>query len=301
MNPTNQQNQQGNMPGQTNQSNPHPGGMHNLMGHAKKGPSDIDSYLADHEAQFDKAVKDKTNKYSSQNLLQFAEIRDGLVIMNDGSFRAVVQAKSINYDLMSIGEQEAVEFAYQGFLNSLYFNVQILVRSRKIDMGPYLEKLAKIRGETDNMLLGLLMEDYIYFISDLVSQTNIMSKQFYVVVPLVPGEDDRTKEKNVTTTALSRLFKKESNGPIRMDEEKLEKAKVELRNRVQGVINGLLQMGVTAAPLSTSELIELYYNYYNPDTATRQTLLDMESLSSPVVSKGAGSARQVHLEKASEQ
>ncbi|HRV76231.1 MAG TPA: hypothetical protein P5247_02530, partial [Candidatus Saccharimonadales bacterium] len=96
-------------------------------------------------------------------------------------------------------------------------------------------------------------------------------------------------------------FKKESHGPIRMDEEKLEKSKVELRNRVQGVVNGLLQMGVTAAPLSTSELIELFYNYYNPDTATRQTLLDMESLSSPVVSKGEGSARQVHLEKASEQ
>lgn len=288
MNPTGQQNNQH-------------GGLNGLFNQRKKGPSDIDGYLADHEAQFDKSVKDKPNKYSSQNLLRFAEIRDGLVIMNDGSFRAVIKAKSINYDLMSIAEQESVEYAYQSFLNSLYFNVQILVRSRKIDMGPYLEKLAKIRGETDNMLLGLLMEDYIYFISELVSQTNIMSKEFYVIVSLVPGEDDRSKDKNVTTTAFSRLLKKDSNGPIRMDEEKLEKSKVELRNRVQSVINGLLQMGVTAAPLSTSELIELFYNYYNPDTATRQTLLDMESLSSPVVAKGAGSARQTHLEKASEQ
>lgn len=300
MNPASQQNNQTNQGSQTTPP-PAAGGLRGVLHPQKKGPSDIDGYLADHDAQFDKAVKDKSTRYSSQNLLQFAEIRDGLVIMNDGSFRAVVKAKSINYDLMSIGEQESVEYAYQSFLNSLYFNVQILVRSRKIDMGPYLEKLAKIRGETDNMLLGLLMEDYIYFISNLVSQTNIMSKEFYVVVPLVPGEDDRTKDKSVTTTALGRLFKKDSNGPIRMDEEKLEKSKVELRNRVQGVVNGLLQMGVTAAPLSTSELIELFYNYYNPDTATRQTLLDMESLSSPVVSKGEGSARQIHLEKASEQ
>ncbi len=298
MNPASQQNNQNN---QNVQPGTNHGGIGGILNPQKKGPSDIDGYLADHDAQFDKSVKDKSNKYSSQNLLRFAEIRDGLVIMNDGSFRAVIKAKSINYDLMSIGEQESVEYAYQSFLNSLYFTVQILVRSRKIDMGPYLEKLAKIRGETDNMLLGLLMEDYIYFISDLVSQTNIMSKEFYVVVPLVPGEDDRSKDKSATTTAFSKLFKKESNGPIRMDEEKLEKAKVELRNRVQGVVNGLLQMGVTAAPLSTSELIELYYNYYNPDTATRQTLLDMDNLSSPVVSKGEGTARQTHLEKASEQ
>jgi hypothetical protein len=290
-------------PQQNNQQNPNiPNGIKGAfkLPGSGKGSSDIDSYLNDHDAQFDKAVKDKTNKYSSQNLLKFAEIRDGLVIMNDGSFRAVIQAKSINYDLMSIGEQESVEYAYQSFLNSLYFNVQILVRSRKIDMGPYLEKLSKIRGETDNMLLGLLMEDYIYFISTLVSQTNIMSKQFYIVVPLVPGEDDRTKEKNITASSISKLFKKESNGPIRMNEEKLEKAKVELRNRVQSVVNGLLQMGVTGVPLSTSELIELHYNFYNPDTATRQTLLDMESLSAPVVSKGDGAARKVHLEKASE-
>lgn len=269
-----------------------------LGGRGATKQSDIDAYLSDHDAEFDKTLKDKTNKYSSQNLLGFAEIRDGLVIMNDGSFRAVVQAHSVNYDLMSLPEQENVEFAYQNFLNSLYFTVQILVRSRKIDMGPYLEKLSKIRGETDNMLLGLLMEDYIYFISDLVAQTNIMSKNFYVVIPLIGDQTDQTKEKGSTSTAFSKIFKKNNHGIVTMNEEKLEKAKVELRNRVQSVVNGLLQMGVAAAPLSTSELIELFYNAYNPDTATRQTLLDMDNLSSPVVGKGTGAARKTHLEEA---
>jgi hypothetical protein len=237
-----------------------------LKGRGYTKQSDIDAYLSDHDAEFDKTLKDKSNKYSSQNLLSFAEIRDGLVIMNDGSFRAVVRAHSVNYDLMSLPEQENVEYAYQNFLNSLYFTVQILVRSRKIDMGPYLQKLSKIRQETDNMLLGLLMEDYIYFISDLVAQTNIMSKNFYVVIPLIEGQNDQTKEKNATSTAFSKLFKRNNHGPVTMDEEKLEKAKTELRNRVQSVVNGLLQMGVSAAPLSTSELIELFYNAYNPDT-----------------------------------
>lgn len=275
------------------------GTLKNVVKQNKKRPSDIDAYLSDHDAEFDKAVKDKSSAHSTQNLLKFAEIRDGLVIMNDGSFRAVVEAKSINYDLMSLQEQENVEYAYQGFLNSLYFTVQIVIRSRKIDMGPYLEKLSKIRGETDNMLLGLLMEDYIYYISDLVSQTNIMSKKFYVVVPLIPGVDDKTKEANVTKKSILGLFKKNDSGPVRMNEEELERSKVELRNRVQSVVDGLLQMGVIATPLSTSELIEVFYNYYNPDTATRQTLIDIDSLSSPIVSKGIGAATDAKLEKAS--
>src|ERR1700676_1897774 len=105
-----------------------------------------------------------TNPNSTQNALEIAEIRDGIVIMNDGSFRSVVMVKSINFDLMSQQEQEAVEYSYQGFLNSLYFPVQIFIRSQKVDLEPYIQKLDRIRGEHDNMLLAMLMEDYIGYI-----------------------------------------------------------------------------------------------------------------------------------------
>ncbi len=108
-----------------------------------------------------RAAAPKTNPNSTQNTLQIAEIRDGIVIMNDGSFRSVVIVKSINFDLMSPQEQEAVEYSYQGFLNSLYFPVQVFIRSQKVDLQPYIEKLDKIRTEHDNMLLALLMDDYI--------------------------------------------------------------------------------------------------------------------------------------------
>src|ERR671922_2892080 len=86
-----------------------------------------------------------TNSSSTQNTLQIAEVRDGVVIMNDGTFRAVVMCKSVNFDLMSPQEREAIEFSYQGFLNSLYFPVQIFVRSQKVDLRPYLERMNKIR------------------------------------------------------------------------------------------------------------------------------------------------------------
>ena len=104
-------------------------------------------------------VHPASNPNSTQNTLQIAEIRDGIVIMSDGSFRSVVMVKSINFDLMSQQEQEAVEYSYQNFLNSLFFPIQIFIRSQKVDITPYLEKLDKIRSEHDNMLLALMMDD----------------------------------------------------------------------------------------------------------------------------------------------
>src|SRR5581483_9596935 len=83
-------------------------------------------------------AKPAAHPNSTQNSLQIAEIRDGIVIMNDGSFRSVVMVKSINFDLMSAQEQEGVEYGYQGFLNSLYFPIQIFIHSQKIDLGPYI-------------------------------------------------------------------------------------------------------------------------------------------------------------------
>lgn len=231
---------------------------------------------------------------STQNSLHIATIRDGVVIMNDGSFRAVVMAKSINFDLMSMPEQEAVEYAYQGFLNSLYFDIQILVRSRKIDMGPYLEKLGKIRTDMDNMLLGMLMEDYIYFIEDLVTQTNIMSKQFYIVIPFY-DQIDAGKAFESSKRLLGGILGNKKQAVVTINEQALEKAKSELTNRVQSVVNGLNQMDVRAIPLDTQELIELYYNSYNPDTATRQTLNQMEQLTVPVIDKGEGRAPTPNL------
>jgi hypothetical protein len=233
---------------------------------------------------------------STQNSLQIAEIRDGITIMNDGSFRAVVMVKSINFDLMSPGEQESVEYAYQGFLNSLYFPIQIFMRSQKVDLKPYIEKLDKIRTEHDNMLLALLMEDYIGFIDELSTQTNIMDKNFYVVIPFFPVVDVQKgieQSKNFIK-GVGGIFKPKEQHVI-VNETDLENAKTELRNRVQAVLSGLLQCGVQGLPLDTQELIELYYDTYNPDTATRQELKDFGNLTADVITKGEGKAPQAHL------
>ncbi|MDB5184881.1 MAG: hypothetical protein JWN38_689 [Candidatus Saccharibacteria bacterium] len=243
-------------------------------------------------------IPPKTNPNSTQNTLQIAEIRDGIVIMNDGSYRSVVMVKSINFDLMSLQEQEAVEYSYQGFLNSLYFPVQIFVRSQKVDLQPYIEKLDKIRTEHDNMLLALLMEDYIDYIDDISQRTNIMDKKFYVVIPFFPGEDVKqtlAQSKNLLTSITGVFNKKEQH--VVINEGELEAAKSELRNRVQAVLSGLLQCSIKGLPLDTQELIELYYDTYNPDTATRQQLKNFEDLTADVIMKGEGVAKQAHLQR----
>jgi type IV secretory pathway VirB4 component len=241
-----------------------------------------------------------SNPNSTQNSLQISEVRDGVVIMNDGTFRAVILCKSINFDLMSPQERESVEFAYQGFLNSLYFPIQVFVRSEKVDLRPYLVRLDKIRSEQDNMLLALLMEDYVAFLSEIAQQTNIMSKKFYVVISFPdPDENFKSAIKQSTGffTGMAGLFSKDKTPHIVIDENALENAKTELRNRVQSVMAGLRDCGVQSLPLDTQELIELYYEAYNPDTATRQHLQKFDDLTTPVVTKGEGNAPHPSLNK----
>lgn len=238
------------------------------------------------------------NPNSTQNSLQIAEIRDGIVIMNDGSFRAVVMVKSINFDLMSPQEQEAVEYAYQGFLNSLYFPTQIFIRSQKVDLQPYIEKLDKIRTEQDNMLLALLMDDYIGYIDQLAQQTNIMDKKFYVVIPFFPHTEEpqaAPPSKNFFAGLIDIFNKNEDH--VVINEPELEAAKTELRNRVQAVLGGLQQCGIQGLPLDTQELIELYYDTYNPDTATRQQLKNFNNLTADIITKGPGTAPSSHLQR----
>ncbi|HEY5268274.1 MAG TPA: hypothetical protein VII94_04020 [Candidatus Saccharimonadales bacterium] len=235
----------------------------------------------------------KGNSNSSQNSLEIAEIRDGIVIMKDGTFRSVIMVKAINFDLMSPEERDSVEFAYQGFLNSLYSPIQIFIHSEKVDIKPYLEMIQKIRANQDNMLLALLMDDYLQFMLNLSQQANIMDKQFYVVVPYSPIEEqkpDIATSKNFFN-GLVDIFSQKGKR-VTINAADLIKAKDELRNRVQAILSGLQQSNIQGIPLDTQELIELYYNTYNPDTSVRQQLHDFDGLSTPIVEKGQGQAPQ---------
>lgn len=224
------------------------------------------------------------NPISTQATLMISELRDGIVIMKDGSFRAVVACQSINFDLMSQTEREGVEYSYQNFLNSLNFTIQILARSQRVDIGPYIDRLANIRRNSDNMLLGVLMDDYINFIETLAQEANIMDKSFFIVIPYYSSAD---AEKIVTQTKnLFRGFSKKPPEVTRINRDTYNKAIDELNNRVEAVVSGLFQIGIQSVRLNTRELSELFYNFNNPDTAVREPLVDFSQLATTYVRKG---------------
>lgn len=205
----------------------------------------------------DKQKKNKQTGKSTQSFLRIAEIKSDTVVLDDGTLRGILAVASTNFDLKSQEEQEAIIFNYQRFLNSLDFSVQILMQSRKMEVGTYVDKLKKMAEKQTNELLRVQTVEYTEFISRLIENASIMNKNFYVIVPL------GTSITPSPAGFLSRLF---GGGKTREAAERIqnfEKAKQELDTRAQSVSANLAQVGLKAVKLKTEEIIQLYYNSYN--------------------------------------
>lgn len=216
--------------------------------------------------------KGKAKHPSTQAHLPIAEIRDGVVVMKDGTLRAVLLTSSINFALKSEDEQYALISAYVGFLNSIDFPLQIVVQSRKLQIKPYLEKLGKIEREQRNDLLRVQIADYRSFVAELVEIGDIMTKKFYIVVPYDPAS-------NKKKSFWSRI--KEVFAPgvaVRIKEKTFKQRKEDLDTRIRTVQAGLSSMSLQVAQLDTQALIELYYATYNPDIALHQEIAPAEKL-----------------------
>lgn len=222
---------------------------------------------------------------STQNSLLISQIRNDMVVMSDGSFRGVVTCQSINFDLMSTAEQEGIEASFQGFINSLYFPIQIFLRSQRVDIEPYLKYINELRVKQENMLLGNLMDNYMDFIDRLAAEANIMNKAFFVVVEFNPAGDINSQT-NSTKNLFSNFFAADKQQNIKVSAQTFAKAKEEVGNRTTAVINGLESVGIHSKRLTTKELVTLYYNIYNPDTALNEPLGDFKNFTNLYTSKG---------------
>ncbi len=218
-----------------------------------------------------KLANNKINA-STQQYLDIAEIREDVVVLRDGSLRAVLLVSSINFALKSEDEQNAIIAAYVTFLNNINFPLQIVVQSRELNIDNYLADLKQKEKEQTNELLKIQTAEYIKYINELISMSKIMSKKFYVIVPYHPLSD---KHKGFFST-LFELFKPVSL--IKLKEEKFQRRKAALIQRVENVMSGLASIGLNAVMLDTQSLIELYYNCYNPDIAPNEKLVDVEQL-----------------------
>lgn len=216
--------------------------------------------------------KKKTGKPSTQAYLQIAEVKDGTVILKDGTLRAVLMVGSINFALKSEEEQQALISAYVSFLNSLDFPMQIVVQSRQLQIKPYIQNLIKQEQEQQNELLRVQIADYRAFVQELVDIGQIMTKRFYVVVPY----DPLSNKKKSFWARLQEVVK--PSFTIRLKEERFQKRKRDLDLRVRQVVTGLQSLSLNVVQLDTQSLIELYYSTYNPNIAFAEELGKIEDI-----------------------
>jgi len=217
-------------------------------------------------------TKNKKKFTSTKSSMPLAEIRNDCLVMKDGSLRAVLMVSSINFALKSADEQQAIINAYMQFLNSFDYQLQIVLQSRRLNIDKYIEKLKQAEKEQANELLRLQIADYRNYVSELVKIGDIMSKKFYVIVPYNPLSD---KKKNFFTKAGETF----SPGTfIHLSEEKFKERRKELFQRAGHISSNLNSIGLSAAPLDTQQLIELFYNFYNPDLADKEKLTDVSKI-----------------------
>ena len=189
-----------------------------------------------------------------QSLLPIKQIRDGIIILKDNTLRGILMVSSVNFDLRSSEEQEAIIYQFQNFLNSLDFSCQILVNSRKINITGYLEKLKQIEEKQENELLQNQIREYRNFVAQLVEGGSIMSKAFYLIVPFYISEKKK-----------SAIF--QIQGIPQLTEELFQQYKVQLYQRMEFLALGLRRCALWAMPLNTEEIIELLWSYYHPKEA----------------------------------
>jgi len=191
----------------------------------------------------------------TQRIIEIDKIKEGTIILRNKALRGVLMVSSSNFALKSEEEQNAIIFQFQNFLNSLDFSIEMVVQSKKLNITGYLEKLKELEAKQKNELLKIQIAEYQKFIREMIRGSAIMSKQFFVIVPFSLVELPRltAEEKKQKTSSLT--------------EEKFQRAKNQLWQRLEFVALGLRRCGLQSIPLNTSELIELFWSLYHPEEA----------------------------------
>ena len=195
---------------------------------------------------------------STQEFIPIKEIRDDVFILKDGSLHMILMASTLNFALKSEEEQNAIILQYQNLLNSLDFSVQFFIQSRKLNIDYYIATLTEAEKNQDNELMKIQTKEYIEFIKNFVKISNVVAKAFYISIPYF------TTAMEVKKSFVGNLVSGFSKKAASRLADRFEENKIQLQQRVDVVSQGLARVGVRVAPLNTEELIELFYELFNP-------------------------------------
>lgn len=205
---------------------------------------------------------------ATQDFVSIRDIKDNVVIQKNGQMTMVLLASSINFALKSLDEQRAVLQQFQQFLNTMDFTLQIYIQSRRLNIEPYLTLLAGLEVKQDNDLMRIQLREYIEFIRTFTKDVDVMSKNFFVVIPYTPGKVNLTK-------GFTDLFSPGQKHVVMPNDTQFEEHRIQLEQRVGMVTEGLSRVGVRTITLQKDDLVELFYHLYNPaDPAGSAPLVD---------------------------
>jgi type IV secretory pathway VirB4 component len=207
-------------------------------------------------------------KNQTQSFVPIQEVRDGIIILKDGSMRAILMTSSVNFALKSEDEQKSIIYQFQNFLNSLNFDMQIFVQSRNLDIRPYVSLLQdRLKVQTDD-LMKIQIREYIQFVKSFTEQANIMTKRFFIVVPYTPLSANITKVK--TGFFGSKKTNEQKNKIV---SDAFAESRTQIAQRVDVVLSGVARTGVRAVQLGTEEVIEVFYQLFNPGEAEKPLVI----------------------------
>jgi hypothetical protein len=184
--------------------------------------------------------------------------------------RAIVLCSSLNFSLKAEDERNAILLQFQDFLNSLDFSIEIVVQSRKLDIRPYIALLEEQRKIQTNNLMKIQVREYIEFIKSFTENTNIMTKNFFIVVPYSPSmvNTSVTKEGIMARFGLGQKSSDDNTAKVSSDSD-FDENRSQLEERLSVVEQGLIRTGIRVARLGTEEVIELFYKAFNPGEAEK--------------------------------
>lgn len=211
---------------------------------------------------------------STQRYLPIAEIRNDTVLLKNGGLRALLLVEALNFNLKSETEQHGIISGYESFMNTLDFPLQIVVRSSKMNIDPYLEHLRVLAKAQQNALLKDQTVAYANFVERLIDVAEIMQKRFYVVIPL----DQSVRHKTILEQFFSWISPDDSTTKAAIRARDFSQGSHALVDRVNLIQTGLENIGLLSRRLNTHELLELYYQIYNPKTSQEQKLPTDEQL-----------------------
>ena len=201
----------------------------------------------------------------AQEFVPIKEVRDNVVVLQDGSLHAILMTSSINFALQSEDNQAAIISQFQNFLNTLDFSIQIFLQSRKMDIAPYLRLLEERCAAQETELMKMQTREYIEYVKTIAEQTNIMTKTFFVVVPFGTfAASVASMKEGPLKMVESFISKKPAASGGAENRDNFQENKIQLQQRVAVVEQGLIRCGLRTAHLGSEELVELFYRLFNP-------------------------------------